>query len=94
MPLILSPVTSALLASVDRSQVGLASATLNAGRQIGAAAGVAVLGSLLSAYHSFVAGFRVAMIVSGVVYIIGTSLAIRFMPAQTGQGSSTAPSRI
>jgi DHA2 family methylenomycin A resistance protein-like MFS transporter len=94
VPLILPPVTSALLASVDRSQVGLASATLNAGRQIGAAAGVAVLGSLLSAYHSFVAGFRVAMIVSGVVYIIGTSLAIRFMPTQTGQGSSTAPSRI
>ena len=85
VPLILPPVTSVLLASVDRSQVGLASATLNAGRQIGAAAGVAVLGSLLSASHNFVAGFRVAMIISGVSSIIGTLLAIRFIPAQTEQ---------
>jgi MFS transporter, DHA2 family, methylenomycin A resistance protein len=87
VPLILPPVTSVLLASVDRSQVGLASATLNAGRQIGAAAGVAVLGSLLSVNHHFVAGFRVAMIVSGASCIIGTLLAIRFMPTQTDQGS-------
>ena len=85
VPLILPPVTSVLLASVDRSQVGLASATLNAGRQIGAAAGVAVLGSLLSASHNFVAGFRVAMIISGVSSIIGTLLAIRFIPAQSEQ---------
>jgi DHA2 family methylenomycin A resistance protein-like MFS transporter len=87
VPLILPPVTSVLLASVDRSQVGLASATLNAGRQIGAAAGVAVLGSLLSASHTFVAGFRVAMIVSGASCLIGTLLALRFIPAPTHQVS-------
>ena len=80
VPLILPPVTSVVLASVDRPQVSLASATLNAGRQVGAAAGVAVLGSLVSAGHNFVAGFRVAMIVSGVIYIIGTVLAVRFLP--------------
>src|SRR5260221_639983 len=50
------------------------------GREVGAAAGVAVLGSLVSAGHNFVAGFRVAMIVSGVIYIIGTVLAVRFLP--------------
>ena len=87
VPLILPPITSVLLASVDRSQVGLASATLNAGRQIGAAAGVAVLGSLLTAFHTFVAGFRVAMIVSGGICLIGTLLAVRFIPPQTGKGS-------
>jgi DHA2 family methylenomycin A resistance protein-like MFS transporter len=80
VPLILPPVTSVVLASVNRPQVGLASATLNAGRQVGSAAGVAVLGSLVSAGHNFVAGFRVAMIVSGVIYIIGTVLAVRFLP--------------
>jgi DHA2 family methylenomycin A resistance protein-like MFS transporter len=80
VPLILPPVTSVLLASVDRSQVGLASATLNTGRQIGAAGGVAVLGSLLSTNHTFVAGFRIAMIVSGVIFSIGTWLAIQFIP--------------
>ncbi|MEA3148864.1 MAG: transporter, family, methylenomycin resistance protein [Verrucomicrobiota bacterium] len=87
VPLILPPVTSVLLASVDRSQVGLASATLNASRQIGAAAGVAVLGSLLTAYHTFVVGFRVAMIVSGGICLIGTWLAVRFIPPQTDKGS-------
>jgi MFS transporter, DHA2 family, methylenomycin A resistance protein len=85
VPLILPPVTSVLLASVARSQVGLASATLNAGRQIGAAAGVAVLGSLLSANQNFVAGFRVAMIVSGAVFMLGCLLAMRFIPTRTDQ---------
>jgi len=83
VPLILPPVTTVVLASVDRPQVGLASATLNAGRQVGAAAGVAVLGSLVSAGHDFVDGFRLAMILSGVIYIIGAVLAIRFIPGKT-----------
>jgi MFS transporter, DHA2 family, methylenomycin A resistance protein len=91
VPLILPPVTSVLLASVDRSQVGLASATLNAGRQIGAAAGVAVLGSLFSGQHNFIAGFRVAMVVSGTACLIGTLLAIRFIPSQQDQASCHTP---
>jgi DHA2 family methylenomycin A resistance protein-like MFS transporter len=91
VPLILPPVTSVLLASVERSQVGLASATLNAGRQIGAAAGVAVLGSLLSVQHNFVAGFRAAMVVSGAACLIGTLLAIRYIPSQTDQASCHTP---
>jgi MFS transporter, DHA2 family, methylenomycin A resistance protein len=91
VPLILPPVTSVLLASVDRSQVGLASATLNAGRQIGAAAGVAVLGSLFSAHRDVVTGFRDAMIVSGVTCLIGTFLAIRFIPSRADHGSWNTP---
>jgi MFS transporter, DHA2 family, methylenomycin A resistance protein len=90
VPLILPPVASLVLASVERSQVGLASATLNAGRQVGAAAGVAVLGSLVSAGHNFVAGFRIAMLVSGVIYIIGTFLAVRFLPGGVDQSSASS----
>jgi DHA2 family methylenomycin A resistance protein-like MFS transporter len=90
VPLILPPTTAVVLASVDRSQVGLASATLNGGRQIGATAGVAVLGSLLSTGHHFVAGFRIAMILSGVIYVVGTLLAIRFIPGTIAQGSVTS----
>jgi MFS transporter, DHA2 family, methylenomycin A resistance protein len=90
VPLILPPVTSVVLASVDRPQVGLASATLNAGRQVGAAAGVAVLGSLVSSDHNFVPGFRIALVVSGVIYIFGTFLAVRYLgphscPAAAGR---------
>jgi MFS transporter, DHA2 family, methylenomycin A resistance protein len=80
VPLILPPLTTVVLASVDRSQVGLASATLNTGRQIGAAAGVAVLGSLLTAAPSLVAGFQWGMIISSVIYLIGTVLTLRFVP--------------
>jgi MFS transporter, DHA2 family, methylenomycin A resistance protein len=97
VPLILPPVAALVLASVERSQVGLASATLNAGRQVGAAAGVAVLGSLVSAGHNFVAGFRLAMFVSGVIYIIGTFLAVRFLPGRGDQRSAstnTVPAKI
>lgn len=83
VPLILPPVTSVVLASVDRPQVGLASAILNAGRQVGAAAGVAVLGSLVSSGHTFVGGFRVALVVSGVIYIFGTFLAVRYLGARS-----------
>jgi len=82
VPLILPPVTTVVLASVDRSRVGLASATLNTGRQVGAAAGVAVLGSLLSAAPSIVTGFRWGMIISGVIYVVGTAVAIRHIPAK------------
>ena len=80
VPLILPPLTTVVLASVDRSQVGLASATLNTGRQVGAAAGVAVLGSLLTAAPSLVAGFQWGMIISSVIYLIGTVLTLRFVP--------------
>ena len=80
VPLILPPLTTVVLASVDRSQVGLASATLNTGRQIGAASGVAVLGSLLMAAPSFVAGFQWGMIISSTICLIGTGLTLRFVP--------------
>jgi MFS transporter, DHA2 family, methylenomycin A resistance protein len=80
VPLILPPLTTVVLASVNRSQVGLASATLNTGRQIGAAAGVAVLGSLLTAAPTIVAGFRWGMIISSIIYLAGTVLTLRYVP--------------
>jgi DHA2 family methylenomycin A resistance protein-like MFS transporter len=67
------------LASVDRSQVGLASATLNTGRQIGAAAGVAMLGSLLTAAPGLVAGFRWGMIISSIIYLVGALVTLRYL---------------
>lgn len=80
VPLILPPLTTVVLASVNRSQVGLASATLNTGRQIGAAAGVAVLGSLLTAAPTLAAGFRLGMIISSIIYLVGTVLTLRYVP--------------
>jgi DHA2 family methylenomycin A resistance protein-like MFS transporter len=87
VPLILPPLTTVVLASVDRAQVGLASATLNTGRQIGAAAGVAVLGSLLKAAPSLVVGFRWGMIISSVIYLIGTVITLRFISKGSNLGA-------
>ena len=42
-----------------------------------AAAGVAVLGSLLTSAPTFVAGFQWGMIISSVLYLIGTGLTRR-----------------
>jgi DHA2 family methylenomycin A resistance protein-like MFS transporter len=89
VPLILPPLTTLVLASVDRSQVGLASATLNTGRQIGAAAGVAVLGSLLRAAPNLVAGFRWGMIISSIIYLVGTVITLRFISREVNFGTET-----
>jgi DHA2 family methylenomycin A resistance protein-like MFS transporter len=90
VPLILPPLTTLVLASVDRSQVGLASATLNTGRQIGAAAGVAVLGSLLRAAPNLVAGFRWGMIISSIIYLVGTVITLRFISREVNLGTETS----
>jgi MFS transporter, DHA2 family, methylenomycin A resistance protein len=88
VPLILPPLTTVVLASVDRPQVGLASATLNTGRQIGAAAGVAVLGSLLTAAPTLMVGFRWGMIISSIIYLIGAGLTLRFVPHRVDSGAA------
>jgi len=43
-------------------------------------AGVAVLGSLLTGAPTFVAGFQWGMIISSIIYLIGTILTLRFVP--------------
>jgi len=94
VPLILPPLTTLVLASVDRSQVGLASATLNTGRQIGAAAGVAVLGSLLRAAPNLVTGFRWGMITSSIIYLVGTVITLRFISRAVNLGTEISVERM
>jgi MFS transporter, DHA2 family, methylenomycin A resistance protein len=89
VPLILPSLTTVVLASVDQSQIGLASATLNTGRQIGAVAGVAVVGSLLTIAPTIVVGFRWGMIASSIIYLFSTILALRFVPRHAGLTSET-----
>jgi DHA2 family methylenomycin A resistance protein-like MFS transporter len=65
------PMTSALLATVDRTQSGVASGVLNTTRQIGSVIGVALFGSLISSREHFVAGVRLGLGASIVVLLIG-----------------------
>jgi DHA2 family methylenomycin A resistance protein-like MFS transporter len=75
MGLAIPALTSGLLASVDRHEAGAASGALNACRQVGGAAGVAIFGALASV--DVVAGLRSSAIVAAVVLAAAGALAAR-----------------
>lgn len=65
--------TSGLLASVDRHDAGAASGTLNACRQVGGAAGVAIFGALAGA--DAVVGLRVSGVCAAVMLVGAAAVA-------------------
>ena len=65
------PMTSALLATVDRKQSGVASGVLNTTRQLGSVIGVALFGSLIANRDQFIPSLRVALYISVIVLLIG-----------------------
>jgi DHA2 family methylenomycin A resistance protein-like MFS transporter len=72
--LVVPTMTAALLGSVDASQSGIASGTLNTARQVGSVIGVALFGSF--AAGDLVPGLRTALIVS--VVLAGSATALSF----------------
>jgi DHA2 family methylenomycin A resistance protein-like MFS transporter len=72
--LMVPPMTSSLMGSVDRKRSGVASGTLQSMRQTGSVIGVALFGSLIAS-GSFVDGFRLALVISIVVLAAGCALA-------------------
>jgi len=75
--LLVPPLTSALLGSVDKSRSGVAAGVLNATRQTGSVLGVALFGSLLGATTAFTSGARIALIIS-IVLQLAAAAAITF----------------
>jgi DHA2 family methylenomycin A resistance protein-like MFS transporter len=75
MGLAIPALTSGLLASVDRHEAGAASGALNACRQVGGAAGVAIFGALAGV--DAVAGLRSSAIAAAVVLVAAGALAAR-----------------
>ncbi len=73
MGLAIPALTSGLLASVDRHDAGAASGALNACRQVGGAAGVAIFGALAGA--DVAAGLRVSA-VSAAALLIGAAIVV------------------
>jgi len=63
--LLVPPLTSMLLGSVDKSRSGVAAGVLNATRQTGSVLGVALFGSLLGG--AFMTGLRASLIISAVL---------------------------
>jgi MFS family permease len=75
--LLVPPLTSALLGSVDKSRSGVAAGVLNATRQTGSVLGVALFGSLLGAAAAFTTGVRIALVIS-IVLQLAAAAAIMF----------------
>ena len=70
--LLVPPLTSALLGSVDKQRSGLASGVLNAARQTGSVLGVALMGSLLAA--GVVVGARTSLALAAALTAAATAV--------------------
>jgi DHA2 family methylenomycin A resistance protein-like MFS transporter len=72
--LLVPPLTSTLLGSVDKSRSGVAAGVLNSTRQTGSVLGVALFGSLLGG-SAFILGARASVLIS-VILLLGAAVAI------------------
>ncbi|MBV8924569.1 MAG: MFS transporter [Bradyrhizobium sp.] len=74
--LLVPPLTSTLLGSVEKSRSGIAAGVLNSTRQTGSVLGVALFGSLIGQADAFMAGTRGALVISAALLLIA-AIAIR-----------------
>jgi DHA2 family methylenomycin A resistance protein-like MFS transporter len=69
--LLVPPLTSTLLGSVDKSRSGIAAGVLNATRQTGSVLGVALFGSLVGGDNEFITGAHASLVISAAVLLAG-----------------------
>ena len=62
--LLVPPLTSTLLGSVEKSRSGIAAGVLNSTRQTGSVLGVALFGSLVGQSGAFIAGVHASLMIS------------------------------
>jgi DHA2 family methylenomycin A resistance protein-like MFS transporter len=73
--LLVPPLTSTLLGSVDKSRSGIAAGVLNATRQTGSVLGVALFGALVGQSGAFMAGLHGSLMISaGVLLAAGAAI--------------------
>jgi DHA2 family methylenomycin A resistance protein-like MFS transporter len=65
--LLVPPLTSALLGSVEKARSGVAAGVLNSTRQTGSVLGVALFGSLIGQTNEFLFGARAALVLSALL---------------------------
>jgi MFS transporter, DHA2 family, methylenomycin A resistance protein len=83
--LLVPPLTSTLLGSVEKSRSGIAAGVLNATRQTGSVLGVALFGSLVGRPGAFMAGTRASLVISAAVLLVAA--------ASIGWGGATEEGR-
>jgi MFS transporter, DHA2 family, methylenomycin A resistance protein len=69
--LLVPPLTSTLLGSVEKSRSGIAAGVLNATRQTGSVLGVALFGSLVGGDNAFITGAHASLVISAAVLLAG-----------------------
>jgi DHA2 family methylenomycin A resistance protein-like MFS transporter len=74
--LLVPPLTSTLLGSVNKTRSGIAAGVLNSARQTGSVLGVALFGSLVARTNVFVPATRQALIISAVLLVAAAIAAI------------------
>ncbi len=72
--LLVPPLTSTLLGSVEKSRSGIAAGVLNATRQTGSVLGVAMFGALVGQSQAFIAGLHGALIISAGVLLAAAAV--------------------
>lgn len=72
--LLVPPLTSTLLGSVEKPRSGIAAGVLNATRQTGSVLGVALFGSLVASDTRFMTGFHQTLIISAVVLLLAAGV--------------------
>jgi MFS family permease len=94
MGAILAPLFDIVLAGVDDDEVGSASGTLNAMQQLGAALGIAVLGTVFFSVvgdHGFIAAFeRILWIEAGVLGVVALLVLLLPMHAREPEPAGVA----
>jgi DHA2 family methylenomycin A resistance protein-like MFS transporter len=73
--LLVPPLTSTLLGSVEKKRSGIAAGVLNSTRQTGSVLGVALFGSLVSRAKTFIPGARESLIISAIL-LLGSAVLI------------------
>jgi DHA2 family methylenomycin A resistance protein-like MFS transporter len=80
--LLVPPLTSTLLGSVEKSRSGIAAGVLNATRQTGSVLGVALFGALIGRPGNFMAGTYEALIISAGLLLAAAAAIWRGAPTR------------
>jgi len=81
--LLVPPLTSTLLGSVEKSRSGVAAGVLNSTRQTGSVIGVALFGSLLEHKDAFMTGVHISLVISTFLFVAAAAAA--FFGARTAK---------
>ncbi len=87
--LLVPPLTSTLLGSVEKSRSGIAAGVLNATRQTGSVIGVALFGAIVARPHMFMAGMRDILLIS-IGLMLASAAAVFSQRANRTPGASNS----